>query len=184
MINEVGVFLASYNYYGGAIGDAISQAEQSGFFAYVLPFLLIFSLVFGILSSIKIFKDNKAVEAIIALVVGLMSLQFDMVPIFFSQIFPRLGIALSVILVFIILAGFFVDPSKGWIMYTLLGIGTIAAISVLVSTAGATGFPMSSVIYNNLGTIAIIGFVIIVLAIIVGATRPAAQGYNLGPFRQ
>ena len=103
MINEVGMFFATYGYYGGAIGDVLNQWEQAGFFSYVLPFLLIFALVFGILSSIQVFKENRAIDAIIALVVGLMALQFEMVPIFFAQVFPRLGVALSVILVILIL---------------------------------------------------------------------------------
>ena len=185
MINEVGLFLASSVISsGGAIGDALNQAAEAGFFAYILPFLLIFALVFGILSSIQIFKDNKAVEAIIALAVALMSLQFDMVPIFFSQVFPRLGIGLAVILVILILAGFFIDPSRGWIMYTLLAVGAITAMVVLVSTAGEVGFPMSYMIYNNIGTIFAIGFVIVVLAIIIGATnKKPSTPYALGPFR-
>ena len=100
------MFLASYGYYGGAIGDTLNRLSNMGFFTYVLPFLLIFSLVFGILSSMKLFKENRGVDAIIAVVVGLMALQFDMVPVFFSQVFPRMGVALAAILVILILAGF------------------------------------------------------------------------------
>ena len=183
-MTEVGMFLQTAGYYGGAIGDVLNQWAQAGFFAYILPFLLIFALVFGILSSIQIFRENRSIDAIIALVVALMALQFDMVPIFFSQLFPRLGIALSVILVILILAGFFIDPSRGWIMYTLLGIGAIAAVSVLVSTSGAVGFPSAYLIYNNLGTILGVVFVVIVIAVIVGASnRKQSPAYQLQPFR-
>ncbi|MFQ5531223.1 MAG: hypothetical protein ACE5ES_01265, partial [Candidatus Nanoarchaeia archaeon] len=103
------VFLQFFG--GGTIGDLLSVWQQQGFFSYLLPFLLIFALVFGILEQAKLFKENKAINGIIALVVGLMALQLDFVPIFFSEIFPRLGVGLSFILVLLILAGMFVDTS-------------------------------------------------------------------------
>jgi hypothetical protein len=97
----VNIFLASYSYFeGGAIGNMLYQWEQAGFFSYVLPFLLIFALIFGILSRLRIFtrkeegKPNNAINAILAFVVALMSLQFDFVPQFFSEVFPRLGVGL------------------------------------------------------------------------------------------
>ena len=185
MINEGLMFLASYGYYGGgAIGDALSQLEYMGFFMYILPFLLIFTLVFGILSSMKLFKENRAVDAVIALVVGLMALQFDMVPVFFSQIFPRMGVALAAILVILIVAGFFVDPKKSWIMYIFLGIGFIAAIAVLASTAGNVGFYSSYWIYNYMPEILVIGFVLVLILIITGIIgKKPEDNYNLGPWR-
>ena len=94
------VMLASHGffgggYYGGSIGNVLAYWEQAGFFSYVLPFLLIFALVYGILTRTQIFKDNRAVNGILALTVGLLALQFDFVPVFFSEIFPRLGVALA-----------------------------------------------------------------------------------------
>jgi len=185
MINEAGVFLASYGYYGGVIGDSLNRLAEFGFFDYVLPFLLIFALVFGILSSIKLFKDNKGIDAIIALVVALMALQFDIVPMFFAQVFPRLGVALAVILVILILAGFFIDPSKAWIMYILLGIGVISAIVVLISAAEGTGFYYSWAL--NESTMILIGvgiFLIVMIAIITGIIKKDPQAkWELKPFR-
>lgn len=52
-----GVFLQYYGYTGGDIGNFLSQLEQMGFFAYALPFLLIFAITFGILSKVHIFKN-------------------------------------------------------------------------------------------------------------------------------
>jgi hypothetical protein len=187
MINEGMMFLASYGYYGGAIGNTLNRLEQMGFFAYVLPFLLLFTLVFGILSSIKLFRDNKGVDAIIALVVALMALQLDMVPVFFAQVFPRMGVALAAILVILILAGFFIDPKKAGIMYGLLGIGVIAAIAVLVSASGNTGFYNSYWFYEY-GPMVLLGvFVVVIILIVVGLmkTKPAetATEYTLGPWR-
>ena len=85
------------------LGAVLQQLADMDIFFYVLPFLLIFALVFGILEKANILgsrggpgggKDNRNINAVIALAVGLLSIQFDQVPIFFSVIFPKLGIAL------------------------------------------------------------------------------------------
>jgi len=184
MINEGMIFLASYGYYGGAIGDTLNRLANMGFFAYVLPFLLIFTLVFGILSSMKIFRENRGVDAVISLVVGLLALQFDMVPVFFSQVFPRMGVALAAILVILILAGFFVDVKKAWIMYIFLLIGVIAAIAVLVSTAGNVGFYSSYWIYNYIPEIAVVVGIIVIILIVTNVVKPKSDAtYELGPWR-
>ena len=87
MLNGVVILQSAVSFPSGALGDFLSKWEQAGFFSYLLPFLLIFALVFGILTRVKIFKDNKVVNGIIALAVALMALQFNFVPQFFSQIF-------------------------------------------------------------------------------------------------
>lgn len=169
------VFLQFFG--GGTIGDLLSVWQQQGFFSYLLPFLLIFALVFGILEQAKLFKENKAINGIIALVVGLMALQLDFVPIFFSEIFPRLGVGLSFILVLLILAGMFVDTSKGWLMYTLLGIGTIIAIIIFVQSAGAAGFRSGFWWEQNWQTVAGAVLILIIIGIIVGGSRKDSEPY-------
>jgi len=176
--------LASYGYFeGGAIGDMLNYWEQAGFFTYILPFLLIFSLVFGILTQIKIFKDNKAINGIIALAVGLMALQFPMVSQFFSEIFPRLGIGLAIILIIMIFVGMFADPDSNAIMYTLLGIGAIIVIVILVKTAGAVGWSSGWWWQENWPMVAGIVGLFIVIGIIIGASNPSTSK-SKSPFAQ
>ena len=170
------VSLAWYSAYrGGIIGDMFTQWEQAGFFSYLLPFLLIFALVFGLLTQSGIFKDNKAINGIIALVVGLMALQFDMVPKFFSEIFPRLGIGLAILLVLIILVGFFADPDSNAIMYSMLGIGLIITIFVLIQTAGAIGWSSGWWWHDNWPTVAGVVLILIIIGIIVGGTKSSSS---------
>jgi len=179
MINEGLMFLYSYGYYGGAIGNALARLEQMGFFSYVLPFLLIFTLVFGILSSTRIFRDNRGVDAVIALVVGLLALQFDFVPVFFSQVFPRMGVALAAILVILIVAGFFVSPKKAWQMYILLGIGVIAAIAVVASTFQNVGFYSSYWIYQYLPEVALLIAVVVIVLIVTQVIKGGEGDYDV-----
>lgn len=172
------ISLASGAYYGGGFGDFLFQLEQYGFFSYLLPFLLIFALVFGILRQAKIFKDEKAITGIIAMVVGFLALQFDFVPMFFSEIFPRLGVALAVLLLVLILMGMFVDPSQAALGWTLLGIGAVITIIVLVNTAGAVGWSSGYWWSNNWPVVAGAVFILVLIGVIVGGSSEEKKPYR------
>lgn len=122
--------LASYGIAsGGAVGNFLYNLESIGVFAYVLPFLMIFAVIYAILSKAKFLGENGAVNFIISVAVALMALQFQFVSYFFAEIFPRMGVVLSLILVAMILLGLFVDftkPSGKW------GMGIFAGIAAVV----------------------------------------------------
>lgn len=124
-------------FFGYSIGDVLNRWASLGVFAYVLPFLMIFALVFGILAKSKILGDNPGVNATIALSMGLLALQFDYVSGFYASIFPYAGMGLAVLLVAFILMGLVfkeTDNSK-WIFF---GIGVVIFLFVLFGTLGNT----------------------------------------------
>jgi len=151
-----------------SIIDVLNQWNTIGVFSYVLPFLLIFAVVYGILSKIKMFEENNAVNAIIALAVGLLSLQLDFVPTFFQQIFPRFGIALSILIVFVILMGFFLTtPKDGKNVlddYKWIGLVVVAAVVLWALTSwqwGGEGLGIGFWFEDNFWSL-IIGILIII----------------------
>lgn len=117
--------------YSTTITDVLNDWADMGVFAYLLPFLMIFSLVFGILSKSKLLGENKAVHAVLALTVGLLALQFDYVSNFFATIFPYAGIGIAVLLVALILGGILTEDEKAsrWIFF---GVGALIFIVVLL----------------------------------------------------
>ncbi|MBI2044152.1 hypothetical protein HYT24_02200 [Candidatus Pacearchaeota archaeon] len=123
-------FLAPFSFAGGNFGDLLMYLEQMSFFTLVLPFLLIFVIIFGVLSKIRVLGDNNAINAVIAVAVGLMALQFGFVTNFFAQIFPRLGMWLAVILVIIIVLGLVNKEAKWPVGLMILIAGVIAAIVI------------------------------------------------------
>jgi hypothetical protein len=131
--------LASYGFFQGGIGDLLNYWEQAGFFSYVLPFLLIFCIVYVTINNIKLFEQNKAISAVIAVSVGLLSLQYDMVPLFFAELFPRIGIGLSMILALLILSGLFIDPKDNTMKWGLFGVSIIILIAVLYDSTEFSG---------------------------------------------
>jgi len=174
------IFLASYSSADGTtIGNMFDVWHQMGFFSYIIPFLLIFAFMFGILLKLNLFKDNKIINAIISLAVGLIAIQVPAVSNFFSVIFPNLGIALAVILVIFIVIGLFlsnVDKDKDkWINYILLGIAAIIVIVVLVNTAEGLGWPAGQWWLDNWSMIvAVIVIVGLVIAMIVSSKKASS----------
>lgn len=165
------IFLYSYGYYGGQIGNMLAKWEQAGVFSYLLPFLLLFALIFGILTKTNLFKD-KSINAIIALAVGLMSLQFDFVPRFFAEIFPRMGVGLAVILAVIIFLGLFTVDNKSWSTYVFFGIGLIVLVVVLINTAGNIGWYQGYWWSQHWFDVTVVAVLLAVIGIIVGASNP------------
>jgi len=89
----------AYGFYGTTITDILNAWVEFGVFAYVLPFLLIFAVIFGILTKSHILGTNKGVMATVSAAVGLLALYNDYVTHFFESIFPYAGIGLSILLV-------------------------------------------------------------------------------------
>lgn len=128
------IALASYGIVGGgSIGNFLYDLETMGVFSYVLPFLMIFAIIYAIMTKAKFLGDNMAVNFIISIAVALMALQFQFVSYFFSDIFPRLGVVLSLLLVFMILLGLFVPwGSETGAKWTKWGFGIFAGIAGVV----------------------------------------------------
>lgn len=185
MLEEM-IILASYGY-GSSIGDVFFTLEQNGFFSLVLPFLLLFALVYGILKRTKIFKENNAVNGIIALSVGLMALQFNFVTVFFAELFPRVGIALSIILAIMIIIGLFADPDSKGVTYGMLAVSVIIIIIVLLNTSDALGWQAGSWWTSGGWVTAAIWVGVVVLVIVIvtsgsnGGSDSSAGGGN-SPF--
>ncbi len=149
------------------IGTLLSQWEAAGVFDFLLPFLLIFAVVFGILTTTNILGKNKGVHIIIAFVIGLLALRLDFVPRFFAEIFPRLGVGLAVILTLVILIGLFVPQDA--MRYWLYGLGAIAfVIAIVVVSQSFEGYGwFSSGSYSDyvgwiVGGVLVIGLIIAV----------------------
>ena len=153
------------------IADIMNQWQAVGVFDYVLPFLLIFSVVFGILTSTNLIGKQKGVHIIVAIVVGLLALRLGFVQTFFTELFPRLGVGLAVILELMIMTGLFIheDQAKYW-MWGIAAVAIVAWIIILVGTSqtlgwfGSYGGAMGDYAGLIIGAILIVGVIIAVVA--------------------
>ena len=172
MFKEMMMLATASAFPTGALGDLLSKWESAGFFSYLLPFLLLFALVFGILTRVQIFKENKMINGIIALAVALMALQFEFVPTFFSQIFPRMGIGLAIILGVLIITGLFADPKSAVVNYVLLAVSVVTIGLILVQSAGAVGWQSGEWWMDNWQIIVGAIFLIIVIVLLINGASP------------
>ena len=112
------------------ITEVLNIWNELGIFSYIIPFLLVFSIIFALLQKTKVLGENKAIEVIISVSIGLLSIQFDIVPTFFANIFPKFAVGLAIFLVLVVMLGFFYEPKgdKGlpfkWVGW-LIGIGVV-----------------------------------------------------------
>ena len=148
------------------------------FIETILPFILVFTIVFAILQKSKILgEDKKQIDAIVALVVGLVVISFAQATGIIIQMIPFLAVSLVVILVLMIMIGSFNEGKsfdstfpKG-LRRALLAIVIVAVvIAVLYITEGWKYLydlilvPSNSSIFINIVFIAIvIGAIIFVL---------------------
>jgi len=187
------ITLASYGFFGGStIGNFLSNLEALGFFNYVLPFLMIFAIVYAILSRSHLIGDKDAINIILSLAVSFMALQFNFVPYFFSEIFPRMGVLLSIILVAIILLSLFWDfkGKNGGIAKAIVGILVgIGFVLILVQSFGeafgfslSSGFPFGGTlgwqIQRNLPLIFMLAFVVVGIGALIAKGRREDNNQN------
>ena len=108
----------------------MNSMEQMGFFFYVIPFLIIFAIVFAILEKSKWLGENKPVQIIISVGVGLLSIQFGLIQDFFNNIFPKMGVGLAILLVFLIIMGFFVKFDEKKTQFKVMGFVIVAGVLI------------------------------------------------------
>ncbi|MDY6776724.1 MAG: hypothetical protein SVQ76_01300 [Candidatus Nanohaloarchaea archaeon] len=126
-----------------AFDQWIQTAEQLGVFRYVLPFLLVFLLVYGILERLNPFGGGKErVHAMLAVVIGLFVTVFTpagaSVPAFFSSFFGAVAVALVGMLAALVVAGFVFGEdfsSTRW-SNALGGIGVLVVVAIFLWMGG------------------------------------------------
>lgn len=109
--------------------------QNYGLYTVVLPFLLIFALVFATLEKINLFKDkqgatNGKINAIIALVMGLLAIQSEYIVTVMNNFIPNVSMLLIVVIMFLIVAGLIFGKEQAeWGKFS-------ASIAAVVGVAG------------------------------------------------
>jgi len=172
------VMLQTFASYGDSgFGAILSSLERIGAFQFLLPFLIIFSLVFLTLNGLKLFKENRAITAVIALSVAFLALSFDFVPIFFQELFPRLGVGLGIILGLLIITGLFLPQDSPAVTYTLGAIALIIGIIVFFNTAAASDWSFGTA-WTEFSSELIAWLAIIIMLVVVVAASKKVKPEN------
>lgn len=122
------------------LGGAVDFLQDFGFFDVVLPFLLVFTLVFGILEKTKIFGTEKVgdkeypkknINAMIAFVVAFFVITAKEIVASIRNALPMVSLILLAIICFLMLVGSFVATKEEFNFLTLFGEGWKLPITIV-----------------------------------------------------
>ncbi|MDZ4228606.1 MAG: hypothetical protein U1E54_05170 [Candidatus Levybacteria bacterium] len=144
------------------------------FVSYLLPFILVFTVVFAILQKSGILgKDKKQIDAIVGFVIGLIVISFANAVGIINSLLPFLAVAVVVILVFLILLAMVYVGADGKFEIPKIykvSIGALAAITVLIAVlivTGAWDYLVNTWFGGASGEGGITNFIFIILVLVV-----------------
>ncbi|OIO81498.1 hypothetical protein AUJ84_00980 [Candidatus Pacearchaeota archaeon CG1_02_32_132] len=148
---------------------------QNTFFSeLVLPFLLVFVIMFAILQKAKIFGEGKKqIDALVALVIGLIFIAFTNAVGIVTSLIPFLAVGAVIILVFMILYGMVFkegefEMSKG----LKIGFGIVIGIALIIAVMMSTGiwdYVLENWVYGGESDLFMNAVFIVIIAVAVAA---------------
>ncbi len=178
-------FLSQYGGYFYDFRQIVQLWEAVGIFDIVLPFILVFALVFAIFEKATLLGTNKGVHAVIALVISFFAVTNLEVTRFFTYVFQSAAVGLIVLLVFLLMIGLFMtrEQAGGWMTVgSFIGVGVFAwAMSRAMEVSSffdpiSQWFVMNPLVYS----LVVLGIPIaIVVAVIVYSGKEDSQKLEL-----
>lgn len=172
--------------------EFISNLESFGFYDFVLPFLLIFTIIFAILEKTRIFgtEDNKPrrnINFVLALVIALIVIvQTDLVYLM-NAFLSKMALFILIVVIFFLTVGIFgVNSEEGFSGWPL-GVGIIITIIMIIWALNpdltSLGFPSWFIPTDKDKTILLtLGIFLIVLFILFGRTGGGDKRYGTAEF--
>lgn len=143
----------------------MGNLNQVSAFDIFLPWLLFLAIIYAIISKHEVFGKEVSVQAIVAIVMSFLIVNYALPPMFFTNLFGMMGMFIAGAVVLILLLGMagmkleelFGKDNKTWLG---LSIAAIAAL-IFISVGGTSQFGLSE---EGLITV---GFLIIMAAAVV-----------------
>lgn len=152
---------------------AIQSIFATEFGQTVLVFVLVFTLIFGILQKSKILGEGKAqLDALVSLAIGLIVISFGSALEIIRQLIPFLSVGLVILLVFMLMFGFIHKGALELKPGLIIGLGIVIGLAVIVAVLIVTdGWNM--IVNWFSGTESPIIGNIILIAVVIGAIAVA-----------
>lgn len=149
--------------------SVVESFADVGGFDVVLPFILVFAVTFAVLRKIKLFGDNKRVDAIVSLVLAAFLVSATGIVEVLIGFLPRVSMIVLVLLMLILVVGLFSGGSEwggGWLF---LG-AVVAILSVLWALGAAADWDVplvGEITEQDVGTLIVVGVFVLVIWLIV-----------------
>ena len=126
-------------------GETVSLMQDTGVYAYLLPFLLIFAIVFALLEKTKVLGDDKTnINALVSIIIGLILIVQQGIVEIINRFLPRVSLILVVILMALVviatIAGKKFSGFQGAWLGFFIFVGMAAIIYALAAGTGGSNF--------------------------------------------
>lgn len=161
----------AYYSYTSQLDILLQHWQEMGVFSVIVPFILIFAVVFAILQKSRILGARPSIDTIVAFALGFGALQFDFVTRAFTETFMRgFGIAVIVLVGAVILFGLFINQQETQV-WRIIGsiLAAIALLVILIVSYGQSSWTASE-FWRLWGGYVVIG--VIILGLILLMTLP------------
>ncbi len=161
---------------------AIQSLQEFGFFSVMLPFLLVFSILYGILERTKLFGENKHdINAVIAFSMGLIVVATSWVVGALTDFLPYVGLLSVVVISALMLLAMFYEKLDDLYKVGIVKYGgpIFVTIGVAMSLMYVFGWNLrnaTTILGIDLADLASVAGIIIFLAVIMYIVKPAKQG--------
>jgi hypothetical protein len=145
----------------------------------LLPFLLVFLIIFAILQKSEVFgKGKKQIDSLVALVIALLFVSFANAVGIVVLLMPFLGASLAVIIVFMILWGSVWNNEVPKALKTTIGvIVSIAVVVAVIFITGAYDYLMNLFESDSSGILVnVIMIVVVIGAVVFALLGPGSKG--------
>jgi len=154
--------------------EIVTTFESIGVFDIALPFLLVFTITFGILQKIQLFGTNKKnIDLIVSLVLAFLAIRNLFFIDMLNRFLPNVAMLLIIILMFLLFLGTFGGVSSGFQGVMAILALLFSAIAVLLALGSdlllGYGFIMPPFLtdflydYQTRATLLFIGGMVIVI---------------------
>lgn len=176
-----------------ALGSVLDFLQEFGFFDVILPFLLIFTVVFGILEKTKIFGvdevdgkkyPKKNINAMVAFAIGFFVVAAKEVVESLKVSLPNVALVLIIAICFMMLAGSFLgdkefsfEGRRGWLIF-LTVIMFIAILLIFLNSLGWLSTLIAFIMANTSTVLLplVLLIVVVVTILFVVGKKPKPEG--------
>tara|TARA_Y100000034_G_scaffold135665_1_gene208529 strand:+ start:1597 stop:2136 length:540 start_codon:yes stop_codon:yes gene_type:complete len=162
------------------MGDLFYRLEGTGLFEYVLPFLLVFSIVFAIIEKTNLFGERKGVNIIVALIMGLLFVTQTSLVHTLNLFLPKIALFIIVAVMVLILFGLFGASIEHGFRGILLLLGAIASlIAIYWGLSPSLGFQLPYWIEYNWDIILTVVIILIIIFVVTkGKKQEKGEGFK------
>ncbi|MDD5650578.1 MAG: hypothetical protein PHF86_09215 [Candidatus Nanoarchaeia archaeon] len=115
------------------------QLQTMGVFEYLLPFLLIFTVIFAILEKLAILgKDKKNLNLMLALILGLLVVVQPEIVMLINSFLPKVSLFILVVLMFLVVAGMFGANTSSWTRAPFLIAIVVCILAIIWALSGSS----------------------------------------------